>query len=228
MRPRIDHFLKAWTEDWGLTAFLVSLVVMLFVIAPLSNLTDTGALLLSLFFSITLLTGVAAVGKRRTLTLVAASLVAVALGFRWMAHVAPSPEILSAGMFSAIACLGLLTAVVFVQVFRAGPITLYRVQGAIAAYLLLGLIWGFAYELVLLQSPGSFQPADLGGHKGLVGPDLAYFSFVTLTTLGYGDITPVHPVAKSLAILEALVGQLYPAVLIGWLISKGLETQKEK
>ena len=50
-------------------------------------------------------------------------------------------------------------------------------------------------------------------------PSSPYFSFVTLTTLGYGDTVPVHPVARSLAIAEALVGQLYPAILIGRLVS---------
>jgi len=222
------HLFQFWASDWGLTAFLAVLVVMLFIIGPIASLTTIGTLLISLFLSLTLITGVAVVAKRRTLTLVATGLATVTIVFRWMAHLVPSPEIRSVGAFSVIVCLGLLTGVVLAQVLRAGPITWHRIQGAIAAYLLLGLTWAFAYEFVLIQVPASFQPADLGGEKGPVMINLVYFSFVTLTTVGYGDITPVHPIVRSLANLESLIGQLYPAILIGRLVSMELQFRQSK
>ena len=80
-------------------------------------------------------------------------------------------------------------------------------------------MWAFAYALVDRAFPGAIDLKNavvLAQHKMQT---FAYFSFVTLTTVGYGDITPVHPVARVLAIGEALVGQLYPAVLIGRLVS---------
>jgi len=228
MKPRDLHPTQVWSKDWGLTAFLALLVIVVFIIGPIAGLTDIGRLLISLFLSLTLITGVAAVAKRRTVTLVATGLATVTLVLRWMAHLVPSPVILSLGAVSMIASLGLLTGVVLVQVFRAGPITGHRIQGAVAAYLLLGLIWAFAYELVLLQDPGSFQPADLGGAKGPAMINLTYFSYVTLTTVGYGDITPVHPIVRSLANLESLIGQLYPAILIGRLVSLELQFRQSK
>jgi len=224
----MHHYVNFWAGDWGLTAFLALLVVMVFIVGPIASLTNIGGLLTTLFLSLTLITGVVAVAKRRTVTLVATGLATITLVLRWMAHLVPSPEILSAGALSTIASLGLLTGVVLVQVFRAGPITGHRIQGAVAAYLLLGLIWAFAYELVLLHDPGSFQPADLGGTKGPVMINLAYFSFVTLTTVGYGDITPVHPIVRSLSNLESLIGQLYPAILIGRLVSMELQFRQSK
>jgi hypothetical protein len=228
MKSRTAHIFQFWAGDRGLTAFLAVLVVMVFIIGPIASLTTIGTLLISLFLSLTLITGVAVVAKRRILTLVTTGLATVTVVLRWMAHLVPSTEIRAVSAVSTIACLGLLTGVVLVQAFRAGPITWHRIQGAVAAYLLLGLTWAFAYELVLLQVPGAFQPADLGGAKGPVMINLVYFSFVTLTTVGYGDITPAHPIVRSLANLESLIGQLYPAILIGRLVSMELQFRQSK
>jgi hypothetical protein len=86
----------------------------------------------------------------------------------------------------------------------------------VAAYLLLGIIWAHAYALVALQRPGAFAgPVSPGD-----GPRaFFYFSFVTLATLGYGDVLPVHPAARSLATLEAVTGTLYIAILLARLVS---------
>ena len=109
-----------------------------------------------------------------------------------------------------------MAMVVLAQTFRAGPVNRHRIEGAVAAYLLLGLAWALAYELVGLLAAGAFSGT---GRSGPERPDLVYFSFVTLTTVGYGDVTPVHPVARSLAVAEALTGQLYPAILLARLVS---------
>ncbi len=115
--------------------------------------------------------------------------------------------------------LGVLAAVVLVQVFRAGPITAGRIVGAVVFYLLLGLMWANVYTIVVLVRPEAFQfPVAPRSANELVA-QLIYFSFVTLTTTGYGDVLPLHPLARSLANLEALVGQLYPAILIARLVS---------
>ena len=117
---------------------------------------------------------------------------------------------------TSLLSLMLLLVVVLGQTLRSGPITFHRIQGAVAAYVLLGVIWAYAYSLVALLRPGAFSgpvsPAD--------GPRAwFYFSFVTLTTVGYGDVLPVHPAARSLAMLEAVTGPLYLAILISRLVS---------
>jgi hypothetical protein len=124
--------------------------------------------------------------------------------------------------------LSILAALVLVQVFRDGPITSHRIQGAIVVYLLLGLIWMSAYKLLLRTVPGAIHFASGEPSSFQSGHGLAYYSFVTLTTVGYGDITPVHPVARSLAAGEALVGQLYPAILIARLVSMQLASRDQK
>ena len=119
----------------------------------------------------------------------------------------PEPWVQGTGLLSLL----LLLIVVLVQTLRSGPITHHRIQGAVAAYVLLGVIWAYAYSLVALLRPGALS----GPVNTTDGPRaFFYFSFVTLTTVGYGDVLPVHPAARSLAVLEAVAGPLYLAILI--------------
>jgi hypothetical protein len=114
--------------------------------------------------------------------------------------------------------LSLLVVIILIRVFSEGRITSHRIQGAIAVYLLLGVIWSGGYRLVIYADPEAFNLTGSADESTLMSK-LVYFSFVTLTTVGYGDITAVHPAARSLALLEALTGQLFPAVLIAKLVS---------
>ena len=99
-----------------------------------------------------------------------------------------------------------------------------RIEAALATYLLLGFVWAVAYSFVSLESPGSFRfpeaVATFGDpvSESKLEHQFLYFSFVTLTTVGYGDVTPVLPIARSLAVLEAVTGQLFLAVTIAKLV----------
>jgi voltage-gated potassium channel Kch len=110
---------------------------------------------------------------------------------------------------------------VLILVFHEGPVTAHRITGAIVVYLLFGLMWGFLYQLIALLIPEAFKlPQAMTTYTAdLSQNSLLYFSFETLTTLGYGDILAVHPVARVLVILEALTGQLFPAILLARLVS---------
>ena len=91
-------------------------------------------------------------------------------------------------------------------------------------YLLLGMIWALFYQMVALYSPEAFKlPQSLGTYGlDVMQAQLVYFSFVTLTTLGFGDIVAVHATVRMLVILEALMGQLFPAVLLARLVAMEL------
>jgi hypothetical protein len=91
-----------------------------------------------------------------------------------------------------------------------------KLWGAAAAYLLLGLAWAIAYALVQHHVPGSF--ASGGTPRDLDGADLLYFSFTVLTSTGFGDIVPVHHPAKTVVVIQQIVGTLYVAILIARLI----------
>jgi hypothetical protein len=124
--------------------------------------------------------------------------------------------VLSVGAFLAY----VVTVVYRKAVFGSGRMTSDRVAGAIAVYLLLGLLWALAYGVISATDPDSFRGVEsFSVGKPGAQMDFIYFSFVTLTTLGYGDISPVAPIAKTLAWLEAVFGQLFLAVTIARLVS---------
>ena len=208
-------FSPVWWQQWGLTAMLVFLVLALFVGAPLR--TELGQLPFDLFFSLVLASGVIAFSRRRWLAGAVAVSGVIWLALRWSRYGSDQGVDGSGEAWLSLLTMLILTGLVLEHVFREGPITADRVRGAVAAYLLLGLVWTFGYILVDRFSPGAIQAS--GGSTLKNNAHFAYFSFVTLTTLGYGDTVPVLPVARSLAIAEALVGQLYPAILIARLVS---------
>jgi len=123
-----------------------------------------------------------------------------------------------------------LIAGILIRVFHEGPINVHRIAGAVAVYLLIGFLWGGLYLIIGLLFPGafSFTHPPLSGNIPDLQAKLVYFSFVTLTTIGYGDIHPVHPAAQNLAVLEGLVGQLFPAILIARLVSMEIEDRRGK
>jgi hypothetical protein len=101
-------------------------------------------------------------------------------------------------------------------VLRATHITRDQIYAGISAYLMLGFAFGCVYYLVNIVNPGGFA---VNSPKLGAAPDLIYFSFVTLTTLGYGDITPVGKAARALVELEAVSGMIYIAVFMARLVS---------
>ena len=163
-----------------------------------------------------------AVAKSRFITVLALAFALVTLVVRWAKIFVPSAGLATLDTLLLLVFLGMLAVIVLFQVFREGPITIQRISGAVVVYLLLGLMWALAYQLIELQQPGSFNFADAPAIGDTLSARLVYFSFVTLTTLGYGDITAVSPVARTLAMLEAAIGQLFPAILIARLVSMEL------
>jgi hypothetical protein len=224
---RPSAFSSDWWQERGLTAMLVSLILALFVGGPLMAIASVGPLPFDIFFTTLLLSGVVAFSHRRWLAIAISVIGFVVLVLRWTSYGQAHGEMALWDNLLSMLMLAILTGLVLEHVFRAGPITGDRIRGAIAAYLLLGLVWAFAYALVERAFPGGMkmEHAFLSVHHEM--QTFAYFSFVTLTTVGYGDITPVHPVARMLAVGEALVGQLYPAILIGRLVSLQISSRPQ-
>jgi voltage-gated potassium channel Kch len=127
--------------------------------------------------------------------------------------------------------LGLIGGVAwlaFKQVlFTAGPIDANRLFGAISIYLLLGVMWALVYVGILEVDPNAFNGAEAGPWLEII-PDFIYFSFVSLTTLGYGDISPVTPISRFVVYLEAITGQLYLAIMIAGLVGIGISDRVMK
>ncbi len=115
-----------------------------------------------------------------------------------------------------------IASLAFRQVlFTPGPIDANRLLGAVSIYLLLGLIWAIVYVSVLEVDPNAFNGADAGPWLESI-PEFVYFSFVSLTTLGYGDISPATPLTRFVVYLEAITGQLYLATMVAGLVGVGI------
>lgn len=120
-----------------------------------------------------------------------------------------------------------LIVVIAGAVFAPGRITLHRVNGAVLLYLTIGLTFVGLYTLVGLIAPHAFAGLAVSHDRGLAS-SVIYFSFVTLTSVGYGDIVPVHPVARALSNLEGIIGQLFPATLLARMVTLELEDRRER
>lgn len=207
----VQHYLGT---DAALSTLLAVLAILIFVVPVFELVGTRGRFVLDMAFTALIIAGMAAVSRHRHALVVVAVIGIVGLAVRWVGRIFPSTGSEIATSISTLASMLVLAYVVMVQVFRAGPVNRRRVQGAIALYLLLGLAWGETYFAIALAHPGAFSVPATADESAW-----GYYSFVTLTTVGYGDITPVIPLARSLAVLEALVGQLYPAILLARLVA---------
>ena len=108
--------------------------------------------------------------------------------------------------------------IVSCAVFEPGRVTYHRVVGAVLVYLLIGMMFVSFFVFVGLLVPKAFAGIAVADNTALAS-NLIYFSFVTLTSTGYGEIVPLHPVARSLCNLESIIGQLYPATLLARLVT---------
>lgn len=113
-------------------------------------------------------------------------------------------------------CTLYMAVVVLRSVVKAETVTRDVISGAVAVYVLLGVAWAVIYVLIEGLVPGSFAVEEVG--KGTIWDQLLYFSFATLTTLGYGDISPLSPVARIWAVFEAICGTFFLAVLVSRLV----------
>jgi hypothetical protein len=224
----IRRFTRFWSEDRSLTAFLILLIVEIFIIAPINHTGIGIGLVNNVLFSLLLLVGLLTMTRQKALQAVLAMFVALAVATRWARLVfgVTGLEILDG--FITLACVAGFLVIVLWQVFREGPVTVHRIQGAVAAYLLLSVFFAIAYSLVEFLSPDAFQMSAAGPHSpDQHGRMFYYFSVITLTTTGYGDITAVNPFARTLVMMETLIGQLYPAILIARLVSLHAEAKRE-
>ncbi|MCU1296065.1 MAG: Ion transport 2 domain protein [Acidobacteriaceae bacterium] len=214
-----------WVEDRGLSFFLAFLVLIT-VFVPMVHLSRSGRIGLDLVLAMMLFSGALATVRDRVLLCLI--LAVTVLEFTADLIVEFNPLLGYWGWDTALKVFGMAILVVMTlrHAFRPGPISVHRVMGGVAAYLLIGLTWSFGYRLLMEERPNAihFQQPVIGVPTGEPGR-LIYFSFATLTSVSYGDAYPVHRVARSLAMAEALIGQLYPTILIATLVGMSLQTR---
>jgi hypothetical protein len=199
---------------------LLIVLLALFLVQPVFSGNQKILTLLSdLVFSILIGTTTYALSTRRQYMIFALLLGLPAIILRWLYWIYLEQYLWVASYLLGISILLFCNFELFSFILQVKKVSQHTVNAAICIYLLLGVAWGMAYIVLETLAPGSFTLAELVNEPQALIMEMQYYSIVTLTTLGYGDITPVTPWAKNLSALEAVIGQVYLTVLVARLVS---------
>lgn len=211
-----------WPKDKFL-GLLICLVLLL-VVSPFFYNYSVAKTIFKIFLSSVLLLSVYTSTRRKHASIIALFLAIPALLSGWWTHFFEFPFLHFIEHGFAIALFGYIIFLILSIIFHAKIVTADIIYGAVCVYFLIGLEWGLIYSVMEIIHPGSFNVnvSDIVENEEAIGPlhhsNFIYYSFITLTTLGYGDITPAIPSARSMSSLEASFGQLYLAILIARLV----------
>ena len=182
----------------GRFLFLLISIILWFVLRPFLEGFTQVSVLVDLFLTLILLSGVFALIQNRGVFIFGLIFVLLTLVIRWMLHLMNISSLDMVNQILSILFMGFIVGIILFYLFREEEITSDVIMAAICGYFLIGLLWNSVYHLLIMLEPASFQVSHALGSGG---GDYTYYSFVTLTTLGYGDITPVTDPARSLSLL---------------------------
>ena len=213
--------LREQYNDPVLTVLTALLVVMLFVVAPLQAAGHIAFQAFGFIVALAIIAG--ALFMSGSTAAFIAMLIAFGMNLVAAVHRLSEPSVFDIYLVSGAWLILAITLgwVVARQVFAPGRVTYHRIIGAILLYFLTSLVFVALFALVGQLMPKAFFGIAIDDSTTLAS-NLIYFSFVTLTSTGYGDVVPVHPIARSLCNLESIIGQLYPAILIARLVTQEL------
>ncbi len=231
MQPSPTNLPNAATGRWpgagahsgrsrfSVARFLAGLVVLFFS-APFLDRFKRGHVVEAALMTLVLCMGVLAVSARRATRLWAIALLLPAVLGNWANHFWPGRWPTEAVFGARLVFVGFVVACLLGFILRAPRVNSEVLCAGISIYLLLGMLWAFAYVVVGGLAPDAFAfSVPAGASHSMAGFNAFYFSFITLTTVGYGDVTPVSELARMLAILEAMTGTLFVGILIARLVS---------
>ncbi len=207
-------FTQTFSKDRFL--YLLISILCLLIFTPVFQGFVGIRILMNVFITAILISGTYAASKKIYITITAASLALPMLVSIWISHFADMPLLVFVGDCFGIAFTAFLVVVILSFIFREHEVTINVIYASIVVYLLIAIMWMFIYLVLESIHPGSFAAGE--GQIETGRPLFIYYSFVTITTLGYGDITPITDLANSFSFLEAVTGQLYIAILIARLV----------
>jgi len=223
---RIWRFLRG---DGSLTVAVCILALWIFLLAPLREMNDIGGLAGDLAFAAVLALGAIFVFEPKPVMRLFLLFLVTAMVVRVLDVVTGGGTALDAlGYVLAAIAAFMLGALLLVRVLRDGRININRIMGSVGVFLLIGIVFANGFRLVALYFDGAFAIGGAPAPASDFMPRVLYFSFVTLTSLGYGDISPIHPFARSLVTMEALTGQLFLAILVARLVAMEIEWRHEQ
>jgi len=205
--------------------FLTLMLITVLVLESLARRAARGPVVSDLFLTIVAMAVFAVVFQRRWERILAFFTAAASIAITWSRHLPIKAEYAIALEITQhlvqAAFYAFAVTLILRNIFRAATITQDDVLGTVCGYLLAASMWRSIYAVTAILVPGSFAISpglnDVASPQGRMGL-FSYFSVVTLTTVGYGDITPVRPPADALAMLEAIFGQFYIAVVVAQLV----------
>jgi hypothetical protein len=208
-------------NDALLTVLTVLLILIVFVFAPLQAMGLFVSHVMAIVGLLAITASILIISASPTaLVLMSIALLTnVAVYYAWPYNL----HLLALAWLIIAVTLG---TVVSRAVFGPGRITYHRIVGAILVYLLIAVAFATLFIFVGLLIPAAFKGIEFEDDRSLAS-EIFYLSFVTLTTTGYGDIVPMHPLARSLCNIEAVIGQLYPATLLARLVTLELEERSQ-
>jgi hypothetical protein len=217
-----------WDRESGLSGMLILLFVMHFVLIPMFGSFSFFMVVLNIFWMFFLMAGIFALSKSRKQALLISIVPVLFIVFGWITAFNPSPFSVLILLILSVGTFLLLIILVLIKVFEPGPITLHRVIGSIVVYMLMANLFAIVYLFFYEYIDGSFQITLPTFESNSLEANFMYFSYITITTTGFGEIVPLHPIARSLVQVEAIIGVLYPVILIGRLVSEANENNQKK
>ncbi len=214
----VKKFCSPLTQPFFKDRFLLLLIsiLCLLIFTPVFQGFVGIRILMNAFITAILISGTYAASKRIYITITAASLAVPMLVSIWISRFVDMPFLVFVGDCFGIAFIAFLVIIILSFIFGEHKVTINVIYGSIVVYLLIAIMWAFVFSVLESIHPGSFA---IGESQIEVGrPLFIYYSFVTMTTLGYGDITPITEIANSLSVLEAVTGQIYLVVLVARLV----------
>ena len=213
-----------------LSVFLVST----FILSPFLYEHPFAGIILRVSFSLLMISAVYACAEKGRTLIVALLFVIAAVVAEWVGYLMSLPGLSLGGRLLSAVFLAHVIRIIVRHMIHSRKVNANLIFGAISVYLLIGLFWAIAYSVLDVAQPESFNIKSLGvADDTATAPEtvplyrFAYYSLVTLTTLGYGDIVPVTPLAQIASSLEAVVGQLYLAILVAGLVGLHVSQRRE-
>jgi hypothetical protein len=222
------HAFGIKTFFFGRYGSLLTALILLMVMQPTVD-TQLGKYLLEMLFVIVLFTGLRAIEIKKSLLGFEMLLLLVSLVLNVMGAVTGNEALFFIGIACRVIFMILVALTILIDLFRGQKVSGDTLAGAVCVYLLLAVIWGNIFLLIEVMVPGSFSFT-----QGQARMDLwlsqeffpfFYFSLVTITTVGYGDMSPVTTEAQTFATLEAIIGQVYLTILVARLVGMYLVNQ---
>ena len=196
---------------------LLIILLLTIIISPILDENKILAIIFDITLSLILIAGCFTVSRYKMTPWIGMALAIPMLLSIWSTQFGLNIPLLNIiGNISGSAYFALISITILVFIFTTRSVNGEIISAALVVYLLLGVLWGFGYNLIDLLDPGSFNVPD--HFIKAEGSSYMYYSFITLTTVGYGDITPISGMARSLSMLEGIIGQSYMAVLVARLV----------